>query len=266
MAATPIQPYRHGVFDVSADAYARFMGRYSRPLADLTVDLAGVRAGQRALDVGCGPGIVTAPLCARLGQDGVAAVDPSAAFVDAVRQNFPAVDARQAVAESLPFEDDHFDVTVAQLVVHFMADPVQGLREMARVTAPAGTVVASVWDLAESGGPVGAFWAAARAQSASVTGEAIRPGVRRGDLAQLFWRAGMPEPLDTQLTVQMSHESFEEYWQPFTLGVGPAGAYYHSLPEDQRADLRERCRALLPDGSFTIHAKAWTCLWRKPSR
>ncbi|MEO5985534.1 MAG: class I SAM-dependent methyltransferase, partial [Candidatus Limnocylindria bacterium] len=133
-------------FDVAAEAYDRFMGRYSQQLSPQLADLAGITAGQRALDVGCGPGSLTEELVARLGADRVAAVDPSAPFVQAAASRHPGVDVRKASAESLPYEDDTFDATLAQLVVHFMDDPVAGIREMRRVTRPVGVVAASVWD------------------------------------------------------------------------------------------------------------------------
>ncbi len=140
-------------FNVAADAYGKFMGQYSEPLAVPFADAAGVRAGQRALDVGCGPGALTAQLVERLGADAVSAIDPSPPFVAAMRERFPAVDVHAGVAEMLPFPDDDFDLALAQLVVHFMDDPVAGLREMARVTRPGGSIAACVWDHAGGGGP-----------------------------------------------------------------------------------------------------------------
>src|SRR5690242_16747948 len=119
-------------FNVPADSYERYMGRYSRPLAEQYVDLVGVRRGDRVLDVGCGPGVLTAPLVERCGAEHVAAVEPSASFVATARERFPEVDVRESAAESMPFADDTFDVALAQLVVHFMADPVAGFREMGR--------------------------------------------------------------------------------------------------------------------------------------
>src|SRR5579875_1229514 len=121
-------------FDVSAGAYLQFMGRYSERLAAPFADLAQVHRGQRVLDVGCGPGALTAELVNRVGPESVNAVEPSGSFVAAVRERLPGVDVQQSGAEQLPFPDASFDATLAQLVVHFMADPVQGLREMARVT------------------------------------------------------------------------------------------------------------------------------------
>src|SRR5262249_46690441 len=110
------------------------MGRYSVPLAPRLADLAGVEAGQRVLDVGCGPGALTPELVERLGAAAVSAVDPSERFVAAARDRHPGVHVEHAAAEELPFVDGSFDATLAQLVVHFMADPVAGLREMKRVT------------------------------------------------------------------------------------------------------------------------------------
>src|SRR5215467_7960108 len=136
------------------------MGRYSEPLAAKFVELAIVKRGQRALDVGCGTGALTAALVERLGPGAVSAVDPSESFVDAVQSRFPTVDVRRASAERLPFPDGSFDSTLAQLVVHFMKDPVAGLREMARVTRSGGSVGACVWDHAGGRGPLTVFWQA----------------------------------------------------------------------------------------------------------
>jgi len=150
-------------FAVAPEAYDRFMGRYSVPLAPQLAALAEVVAGQRALDVGCGPGALTAELVRRLGPAAVAAVDPSEPFVDAARERHPGVNVERAPAEELPFPDEAFDAALAQLVVHFMADPVRGLREMARVTREGGIVAACVWDHAVGGqGPLSLYWDAAR--------------------------------------------------------------------------------------------------------
>ena len=125
------------LFDVAADAYDRFMGRYSVLLSPQLADLAGVEAGQRVLDVGCGPGALTTELVARVGADSVVAIDPSEPFVEAARARHPGVDVRLGSAEQLPFPDDTFDAALAQLVVQFMSDPAAGVGEMARVD-PAG--------------------------------------------------------------------------------------------------------------------------------
>jgi SAM-dependent methyltransferase len=254
------------VFDVTADAYGRFMGRYSQQLAVKFADLAGVHAPSTALDVGSGPGALTAVLVERLGAAAVAAVEPSPSFVAAARERFPAVDVRQASAEQLPFGDAAFDVVLAQLVVHFMTDPVRGLTEMARVARPGGTVAACVWDYAGQRSPLDPFWAAAHDVTPGVRDETALPGARAGSLAELFAAAGMPDAESGELAVEVPHASFEDWWQPYTLAVGPAGLYVASLSPQDRERLRERCRELLPEAPFTIRAVAHTARAVAPHR
>src|SRR5918997_2668844 len=201
------------------------MGRYSRGLAPQLADIAGVAAGQRVLDVGSGPGALTVELVERVGSDAVVAVDPSAPFVDALRSRLPGVAASRASAEALPFEDGSFDAALAQLVVHFMADPVAGLREMARVTRPGGVVAACVWDHAGERSPIAVFWRAARELDPDVRDESELAGAREGALAELFREAGLTDVTVAEHEAAFRPASFEEWWEPFTLGVGPAGAY-----------------------------------------
>jgi SAM-dependent methyltransferase len=244
-------------FDVAAEAYDRFMGRYSSLLSPQLADLAGIRAGQRVLDVGCGPGALTAELVRRLGPEAVAAVDPSEPFVAAARKRHPGVDVHLAPAESLPYPDHHFDASLAQLVVHFMADPIAGLAEMARVTRRDGVVAACVWDHAGEQGPLSLFWQAARAFDPDVVDESDLAGARAGHLEALFGAAGLREIEAATVSASLRHPSFEEWWEPYTNGVGPAGSYVAGLDPERQAELRERCRALLPNAPFELTARAW---------
>jgi len=249
-------------FEVPAAAYREFMGRYSEPLADKFVDLVDVRRGDRVLDVGCGPGALTARLADRCGSEAVAACDPSAPFVESARSRLPGVDVREASAEDLPFADDHFDAALAQLVVHFMADPVAGLREMGRVTRPGGVVSASVWDHHGGTGPLSPFWLAARDVDASAPHEDDLAGSREGHLAELAGDAGLTDVMSTALSVGIGFASFEEWWAPYLLGVGPAGSYAATLPQDHLDAVKQRCRELLPDPPFEQESKAWVVLAR----
>jgi SAM-dependent methyltransferase len=249
-------------FDVSAEAYGRFMGRYSEPLAVQFAGLAGVAGGQRVLDVGCGPGALTAELVGRAGTDAVSAVDPSALFVSAARERLPGVDVHLAPAEALPFPDGTFDAALAQLVVHFMTDPVAGLREMGRVTRPGGVVGACVWDYAGGRGPLTSFWRAVRDLDPAATDESGLAGAREGHLAQLFAQAGLGGAEVTTLTVHAGYPSFGQWWEPYTFGVGPAGSYVASLTPDRRSALRDRCQYLLGEGPIEISATAWTVISR----
>jgi SAM-dependent methyltransferase len=209
------------------------------------------------LDVGCGPGALTAELVTRLGPAAVVAVDPSEPFVAAVRLRHPGVNVLQASAERLPFPDRAFDATLAQLVVHFMSDPVAGLAEMARVTRRDGVVAACVWDHGGGQGPLSLFWQAARELDPEVDDESQLAGVREGQLAGLFEAAGLHEIEEIVLSASLEHPSFDEWWEPFTRGVGPAGAYAASLDAERQARLRENCRGLLPDAPFVLTARAW---------
>ncbi|MEO6143500.1 MAG: methyltransferase domain-containing protein [Dermatophilaceae bacterium] len=244
-------------FDVAADAYARFMGQYSEPLAVRFAELAHVRTGQRALDVGCGPGALTAQLVGPLGAEAVSAIDPSPSFVAAIAARFPEVDVRSGVAEQLPFPDDSFDFALAQLVVHFMTDPVSGLREMSRVTRPGGMVSACVWDHAGRRSPLTTFWRAVRDVTPSARDEAEGAGAREGHLEELFEAAGLRHIEPTTLTVKVGFATFDDWWQPFTLGVGPAGVHVDRLDAEQREILRSRCERLLPQAPFEVAASAW---------
>jgi ubiquinone/menaquinone biosynthesis C-methylase UbiE len=241
----------------SAGAYDRFMGRYSTLLAPQMADVAGVAAGQRVLDVGSGPGALTAELVRRVGEDHVAAVDPSEPFIAAVRERYPGVDARVASAEVLPFEDAVFDAAIAQLVVHFMREPVAGMREMARVTRRGGTVATCVWDHATDAGPLAPFWRVARELEPSIAAESRRPGASQGDLVRLMSEAGLHDVRETTLTARLTHPTFDAWWEPFELGVGPAGTFVASLAADKHAWLIERLRGVVPAHGFTHDARAW---------
>ena len=244
-------------FDVTAEAYDGFMGRYSHPLSAQLADLAGVSAGLRAIDVGCGTGALTGELVERLGANAVAAVDPSPSFVAAASARFPGVSVRQATAERLPFPDGAFDVALAQLVVHFMVDPVAGLAEMARVTRPGGVVAASVWDHAGTQGPLYLFWSQARRLDPGLDDESTLAGTREGHLGELFEAAGLRAVESAALRIRVEHPTFDAWWDPFTRGVGPAGAYLATLDATRQAALRAACRQQAATEPIVIDAVAW---------
>ncbi len=254
-------------FNVAADAYDRFMGRFSTLLAPEFADYAGVSSGSglRVLDVGCGPGALTDCLVERLGAGRVSGADPSAPFVAAIRERQPEVDIRHAPAEDLPFEAASFDAALGQLVVHFMADPLRGVQEMARVTVPGGTIAVCVWDHAGGRGPLSTFWQAVADTSPQAPDESTQMGSRGGDLGRLLRSAGLLDVDEGALTVSRKMQSFEEWWEPYTLGVGPAGDHVKSLDEAQRQRLQDRCRELLPAAPFSAQATTWAARGRTPS-
>jgi SAM-dependent methyltransferase len=251
------------MFRGQADAYDRFVGRYSARLAAELVEFAGVPAGARAVDVGCGPGGLTAVLAERLGAANVAAADPSEPFVQACRARNPGVEAVVAAAEALPFDDAAFGVTLSQLVVNFMKDARAGVREMARVTAPGGTVASCVWDYSGEMTLLATYWKAAR----EVTGErgaqadegAVMKWCGEGELATLWESCGLHDVRSGALAVSASYDGFEDLWAPLPTGVGPAGAFCASLTDSERAALHDAYRELLGVGDepFELTARAW---------
>jgi ubiquinone/menaquinone biosynthesis C-methylase UbiE len=251
-------------FDVSGDAYGRFMGRFSEPLAAQFVELVDAHEGQSALDVGSGPGALTRELVDRLGVSAVAAIDPSEPFVETVRERFPGIDVSRGVAEELPYPDDRFDLVLAQLVVQFMSDPIAAVTEMRRVARPHGTVAACVWDHSgERGrGPLTPFWRAVHSLDPEASDESGRPGTQEGDLVRLFEQVGFREVEPATLTIRVEFATFDDWWDPFTLGVGPAGSYVALLDPKRLDELKTRCAELLPTGPFALDVSAWTAIGR----
>jgi ubiquinone/menaquinone biosynthesis C-methylase UbiE len=246
-------------FAVAGDKYDRFMGRYSRELAPGFMEFAGVRAGTTAVDVGCGPGALTERLVAELGSDSVSAADPSEPFVAAATERAPGADVRQAAAEGLPWEDGRFDAALSQLVVNFMRDADAGVAEMGRVVKPGGTVAACTWDYGRDMEMLRSFWDAARRLDSGAPDEGGTMRYRSvEELEELWRRVGLSDVETDFLRVESTYAGFDELWEPFTYGVGPAGAYCAGLSPEQREQLRDELFTGLgkPDGEFTLGATA----------
>jgi ubiquinone/menaquinone biosynthesis C-methylase UbiE len=252
-------------FAVSGNAYDRFMGRYSRELAPVFADFAGIAPGLTVLDVGCGSGVLTEELARRVGAENVAGVDPSP-LLEACAARVPGADLRAGAAERLPWPDDGFDAAIAQLVVRFMDDPPAGVAEMARVVRPGGVVAACSWDFADGMQMLRVFWQAARAASPEVAGETVSFGSRE-DLDELFRASGLGEVETMALDVATDYQDFDELWGTFLLGVGPSGQYAAGLEPDAREAVREdfRQRLGVPAGRFTLSARSWAVRGRVPS-
>jgi SAM-dependent methyltransferase len=244
-------------FEVPAESYLQFMGRFSEPLGQQFLAYAALPDGGRVLDVGCGPGVLTRLLVDRPGAGPVSAIDPSPPFVEANRALFPGLDVRQGAAEALPYDDGTFDASVAGLVVHFMTDPAGGLREMGRVTRPGGVVAATVWDHSGGGSPLSLFWEAASDIDPAAPQEGALPGTSDGHLTALATEAGLDDVESSALTVHVRFTSYDEWWAPYLLGVGPLGAYVGTLSDEHRQRLYDRCVALLPEPPFDQAATAW---------
>lgn len=254
-------------FGVAGVTYDSFMGRYSLGLADLFCDAAGVVAGNTALDVGCGPGALTGVLVARLGTRAVSACDPSRSFRDECAARHPGVVVKLGRAESIPFETGSVDHAMAQLVLHFVSEPQRAAREMMRVVRPGGCVSACVWDFDDGMEMLRGFWDAALSIDPEAPDEArtLRFG-RPGEIGDLFASAGIEDIVEATLSVASTYGSFDELWDGFLAGVGPAGSYCVSLTDEDRAGLRTRLFARFgsPTGRFTLGAAARVAVGRVP--
>lgn len=258
-------------FEKPAEQYDRFVGRYGGALGSSLVERVGVRSEWRVLDVGCGPGPLTAVLAAIVGPRKVAAVDPSETFARACSDRVRGADVRVASAEELPFPDDSFDATLSQLVINFLADAAAGVREMHRVTRAGGTVAASVWDYAGEMTMLRAFWDAAievDPDRARTLDEGARmPYSDPEELAELWTTAQLAEVATDAIVASAAYEDFDDLWAPFESGVGPAGAYCASLSETKRRALRAALERRLgsPRGAFELAARAWLVRGRVPA-
>jgi SAM-dependent methyltransferase len=245
-------------FTVGTNAYARHVGRYGAALSSAHADAANVSAGDDALDVGCGPGVLLTELSRRVGVDHVAAVDPSEPFVQAARAAVPGADVRLAAAERLPFKSGAFDIVLSQLVVNFMNDAHAGIAEMRRVAKR--TVASCVWDYAGEMTMLRAFWDGALEldPNAPDEGRTMRY-CSPAELASLWEQAGLRNVETKALVVEARYDDFDDYWSPFPTGIAPSGAYCASLEKEHQARLRAACFRQLgsPRGPFTLTARAW---------
>jgi ubiquinone/menaquinone biosynthesis C-methylase UbiE len=245
-------------FSSPAEHYDRFMGRYTVPLARALADEVGVGEGMRVLDVGCGPGGLTSELASRVGGEKVAAIDPAEQFVATCRERNPGADVRQGIAEELPWEDDTFDASLSCLVIAFMRDADGGVRQMARVTKPGGRVGVCMWDIAGGGMTMlRLFWSAMKTVKPELGDERRRAGTSEDDIAERMKRAGLRDVAGGALEVSVDYSGFEDFWEPLTFAVGPAGQAYAKLEDEDKAAVREAVRSELPQGSFTLDARSW---------
>lgn len=249
-------------FASPAEAYDHHVGRYGAQLAAGLIRAAGIRPGQRVLDVGCGPGPLTRPLAELLGAENVAGIDPAEPFVEAARERVPGADIRVGVGEELPFYSDEFDAVMAQLVVQLMQNRDAGLDEMVRVTRPGGMIAACVWD-ARTMPVLRSFWDAALeldADHALELDDGQRVGYERPEeLAELWEEHGLTEVSTGEILVHADYEDFDDFFRPFAAGAGHSGACFTALDEaDQRrlrADVHRRLGG--PAGPFSLSARAW---------
>ena len=243
-----------------SDGYERFMGRWSRRLAPLFVTFAGVTKSDRVLDVGSGTGALSVTAAA-IESVQVTGIERSPAYVRYARAHARGDGVRFEVGDALalPFSDDAFDRTLSMLVLNFVPDPAAALQQMIRVTRSGGVVAAAVWDYGGEMQMLRTFWDAAVAvdPDAAPRDERHMPLSTRDALADLWRTHGLRDIHEQPLTIEMAFESFDDYWQPFLCGQGPAGVYVSSLSVSARHALESKLRERLGGDGFGLRARAW---------
>ena len=254
---------RSSVAGAAVEAYDRHVGRYGPELAGQMLRVSGVRAGQRALDVGCGTGALTIALANVLGAGSVAGIDPSERFVDACRARVPGADVRAGTAEELPWADAEFDVVLAQLVVDGMNDARRGVAEMYRAARPGGALSACTWDFEEGMTLLRAVWDSALEVDAELArsfgADKRNPFSRPHELEEL-WRATGLERIEVgQVEAGADYADFDDLWYPFANGVGNLGRLHEALDEARRERFKRGAAERLgsPSGPFRLTATAW---------
>ena len=252
--------------------YERFMGRWSRLLAPELVGFAGVKDGERVLDVGTGTGALAAALVHAGPGVQVVGIDPSEGFIAYAKKNGAArAQFEVGDAQALKFADGSFDSALALLVMNFVPDHRKAITEMRRVTRPGGTVAACVWDYDNGMQMLRYFWDEVIALDPAMEPKDERHMKlsRHGQLGDLWRSAGLVNVEEAPLTIDQRYSNFQDYWESFLRGAGPGGAYVTSLPEAKRQELEKRMRArLLPkgqDGPFTLTARAWCVKGQPPA-
>jgi SAM-dependent methyltransferase len=244
------------IFGGSSDAYDRFMGRYSIQLAGGFADFAGVHAPQRALDVGAGTGALTQELATRLGEENVAAAEPSGDYAATLRTRFPQAAVREAQAEELPWEDGSFDAALAQLVVIFLGDAPRAVRELARVTRPGGVVAMCMWEVdgVEMMNALNEIRRRLRPDGWSPATE-YRD---EASLRKLFEEAGLREVETTRLEVSVEYETVDELWEPAIHVGGPGGPAVNQFTPEQLVQGRAIFEEALgnPTGRYSLQGRA----------
>ncbi len=244
----------------NAEAYERFIGRWSRILAPFLVRFSGVTDNTRVLDVGCGTGALTAAILAAHPRCRVTGIDPSDAYIDYARGHLGTgnVELETGDAQKLRFPDAQFDASLALLVFNFIPDRGKALAEVRRVTRPGGSVSAAVWDYSDGMRMLRVFFDAAGEldPAAKAVDEKDMPLCKKGELGQLWRSGGLSRVEEKALEFEMAFPTFEDYWTPFLQGQGPAGRYVAGLDTAGRKALENRLRERLK-APITLLARAW---------
>ena len=257
-----------------ADKYDSFMGRWSRRLAPLFIDFAGLAAGERVLDVGCGTGSLTFALVKHANVASVEAIDYEQQFVDAARERNtdPRINIQRGDACKLEFSDGQFDRALSMLVLQFVTDPEHAVFEMRRVVRPGGVVAATVWDNFGGQPATRMFWDTVTAIDPNAlkwrNASLMRATTRPGELAGIFKKAGLIDVMETMLCIQMGFANFDDYWIP-TAGQGTHAGYLEGVPDATRQRMMDAVKAAYlcgnADGPRSFMNLAWAARGTVPA-
>jgi ubiquinone/menaquinone biosynthesis C-methylase UbiE len=253
----------------SAEGYEQLMGRWSKKLAPLFIDFAGLAKGEKVLDVGCGTGSLTFTLAKSAGLSEISAIDYSPVFVAAANRlnTDPRIKIQQADACDLPFEDGSFDRALALLVLHFVPEASKALAEMRRVVRRGGVVAAVVWDHV-GGMPcmrmlLDTVAVLAKGGRQLRSSYCCQPMMQPGELKGAFIEEGLADVTETELMIRFEYQSFDDYWAPLAAGEGPLGKFMAALDKTERtpidAAVRDAYEAGRPDGPRSFAHVAWAC-------
>ena len=250
---------------IDGNPYEQFMGRWSTPVAEKFLAWLDVPIGRKWLDVGCGTGSLTRLVLDHYQPSEIVGVDSSSEFIAHNQKLIKNSSARFIVglAQSLELETDSVDAVISGLVLNFVPEPEKALAEMIRVTKPEGKIGIFLWDYADKMQMLRTFWDAAIEldSKAKELDEGGRfPLCQEERLESLVTEAGLREVDAKPIEVQTVFQSFDDYWNPFLGGIGPAGTYAMSLDPNDRQKLRDKLREILPvsnDGSISLIARAW---------
>ena len=252
------------------EAYEHFMGRWSRAVGAQFLDWLAPPKRARWLDVGCGTGVFTKLVMDTCSPAAVTAVDPAPAQIEHARTLPVGQQAqfRVADAQDLPFPDDTFDVVGSALVINFIPDRPAAIKEMSRVARPGGMVAGYVWDFANERSTSTPLREGLRQIGVDPPPTAGAADSTLEALESLFARAGLTDIATRAIDVTSSFPHFDDFWRAQTPGFNPIVKVIASLPEAERAKLREIVRAGLPagpDGSISYSARANAIKARAPA-